>query len=133
MGATAIAFAEFRGSGLTQSNNAPQGYLDLLAAIIRSAIQDEGIEYLLTPDGQALCWVGGLDPEVVRTYAVREAQEKQSLSAGMKYRHVHHAPGLRGKNPSCRRNAAPSVDGRARQRRPGSNRAPAALIEKEGE
>jgi hypothetical protein len=91
------AAVEITGSGMTQSENSIQGYLDLLAAIIRSGIQDEGVEYLRTPDGQAMCWAGGLDPEVVRSYAQREARGKQTASGAAAFRHIHHDPALKRK------------------------------------
>ena len=40
-------------------------YIELIAAVVRSGIEQEGREYVQTYGGQYWCGLGGLDPEVV--------------------------------------------------------------------
>jgi len=40
-------------------------YIELIAAVVRSGLVQEGREYVLTGGGQYWCGLGGLDPEVV--------------------------------------------------------------------
>jgi hypothetical protein len=63
-------------------------YIALLGAIIRSGIQEEGIQYLLSTDGQAYCWLGGLDPQVIWTYAQRQQREEEYQTKGAPRRRV---------------------------------------------
>ena len=69
--------AAFETNDFDRYGNTYLDYIALLGAIIRSGIQAEGIDYLRGTDGQAYCWLGGLEPGVVWAYAQREKQEKQ--------------------------------------------------------
>ena len=42
-----------------------EGYIVLIAAIIRSGLEDEGPKYLQTRGGRFWCWWGDLEPQVV--------------------------------------------------------------------
>jgi hypothetical protein len=68
--------------------DAHQDYIALLGAIIRSGIKDEGADFLRSPDGQRLCWMGGLESEVVWTQARREQVGKRYSPRGEPRRRV---------------------------------------------
>lgn len=46
-------------------------YFGLIAAVIRSALQKEGPQYLSTGDGQYWCWLAGLDPQLTWELAIK--------------------------------------------------------------
>ncbi len=52
------------------------GYLGLVAAVIRSGL-DEDVEYPLTTDGRHWCSLGNLDPE----YVLRRANKSYARSS----------------------------------------------------
>ena len=54
-----------------------KGYLGLIAAVIRSGLNDENREYPLTSDGRYWCSLGNIDPEYVFRRADRSAGEPQ--------------------------------------------------------
>jgi hypothetical protein len=52
-----------------------KGYLGLIAAVIRSGLNDENREYPLTSDGRYWCSLGNIDPEYVIKRADRSVPE----------------------------------------------------------
>ena len=52
-----------------------RGYLGLIAAVIRSGLNDEKEEYPLTTDGRYWCSLGNIDPEYVIRRANRPVPE----------------------------------------------------------
>ena len=58
-----------------------KGYLGLIAAVIRSGLNDETREYPLTSDGRYWCTLGNIDPEYVTRRADRSAGEPQAQMA----------------------------------------------------
>lgn len=81
-------------------DNTGQGYIALLGAIIRSGIKDEGVDFLRGRDGQRLCWMGELDPEVVWSYARSGERSKKNLSEGIWRRRVNPATASLNGTPS---------------------------------
>ena len=58
-----------------------KGYLGLIAAVIRSGLNDETREYPLTTDGRYWCTLGNIDPEYVTRRADRSSGEPQAQMA----------------------------------------------------
>jgi len=77
--------------GFERHDSTHQDYIALLGAIIRSGIKEEGVDFLHGPDGQRLCLMGELDPEVVWTHARREERSKKNPSEGICRRRVKPA------------------------------------------
>jgi hypothetical protein len=48
----------------------PASYIELVGAIIRSGLKQEGPDYLLTDGGHYWCSIGNLDPALVRSLAI---------------------------------------------------------------
>ena len=46
-------------------------FIQFIAAVVRSGLENEGPEYLQTPGGQFWCWLGGIVPEAGWEQAVR--------------------------------------------------------------
>ena len=51
-------------------------YIELVGAVIRSGLMQEGPDYLLTYGGQYWCSMGNLDPMIVRKLALRQIEQK---------------------------------------------------------
>ncbi len=56
---------EYFASGGVQEEIMQGNYIELIAAVVRLGLKQEGREYARTCRGQYLCGLGGLDPEVV--------------------------------------------------------------------
>ena len=60
---------------LSQADRSFQ-YAELLAAIVRSGLEDEGPEYLRTQGGQFWCWTGGIEPKKVWERAINLGNQR---------------------------------------------------------
>ena len=56
---------EYFASGGVQEEIMQGNYIELIAAVVRLGLKQEGREYVRTCGGQYWCGLGGLDPEVV--------------------------------------------------------------------
>jgi len=56
---------EYFASGSVQEEIMQGNYIELIAAVVRLGLKQEGREYVRTCGGQYWCGLGGLDPEVV--------------------------------------------------------------------
>jgi len=67
------SFKLFHESGPAQLEGY-MGYGFLIAAVIRCGLEDDGLDYLQTPGGQYGCFLGNVEPEVVRERAEATTQ-----------------------------------------------------------
>ncbi len=60
-----------------------KGYLGLVAAVIRSGLDNENLGYPLTTDGRYWCSLGNLDPEYVLRRANTSFWQRYVLMANI--------------------------------------------------
>ncbi len=58
-------------------------YTQLIAAIIRSGLEEEGPDYLRTAGGRFWCWHGGVEPEVAWAKAKSWLPSRATAEVGL--------------------------------------------------